>query len=163
TGHHLEANDLALLSGRTLDRHGLSPEALEVELTESVALAEDARAAALCDELRRRGGQTALDAFGPGYSSFSALGSPTADMVAVADAGRAAALCDELRRRGVQSAIDDFGTGYSSLSALRSLTFDKIKIDRAFVTDVDRRRDSQAICSSLFALGRGLGIKVLAE
>src|SRR5690606_39655502 len=31
------------------------------------------------------------------------------------------------------------------------------------LTDVDRRRDSQAICSSLFALGRGLGIKVLAE
>ena len=118
TGHQLEADDLALLIARTLDRHGLSAHALEVELTESVALADDARAALLCADLRRR---------------------------------------------GVQIAIDDFGTGYSSLSALRNLAFDKIKIDRTFVSGVDKRRDSQAICSSLFALGRGLNIKVLAE
>ena len=43
------------------------------------------------------------------------------------------------------------------------LAFDKIKIDRQFVTDVERRRDSQAICQSIIALARGLGIRVLAE
>jgi Amt family ammonium transporter len=63
----------------------------------------------------------------------------------------------------VSIAIDDFGTGYSSLSTLRKLAFDKIKIDREFVTEVDRRKDSQAICLSLVALARGLGIRVLAE
>ena len=118
TGHQLEADDLPLLITRTLERHSLGAEALEVELTESVALS---------------------------------------------DGHRAAILCAELRRQGVHVAIDDFGTGYSSLSALCTLAFDKIKIDRAFVTDVDKRRESQAICSSLFALGRGLGIKILAE
>ena len=118
TGHQLEADDLSLLIARTLQRHDLSPDALEVELTESIALADDVRASILCEDLRRQ---------------------------------------------GVEIAIDDFGTGYSSLSALSNLSFDKIKIDRVFVTDVDKRRDSQAICSSLFALGRGLGIKVLAE
>jgi len=118
SGHQLETDDLALLIARTLGRHGLEANALEVELTESVALADDVRARVLCDALRRL---------------------------------------------GVHIAIDDFGTGYSSLSALAALPFDKIKIDRAFVRDVDTRRDSQAICSSLFALGRGLGITLLAE
>ena len=68
-----------------------------------------------------------------------------------------------LRAMGVKLAVDDFGTGYSGFSSLRALEFDKIKIDREFVTDVDARRDSQAICQSIIALGRGLGIRVLAE
>jgi EAL domain-containing protein (putative c-di-GMP-specific phosphodiesterase class I) len=118
TSHQLEDPDLPMLIARTLERHSVSADALEVELTESVALA---------------------------------------------DGAAASVLCDQLRGQGVKIAIDDFGTGYSSFSALRTLAFDKIKIDRSFVTDVDSRRDSQAICSSIFALGRGLGIKVLAE
>ena len=68
-----------------------------------------------------------------------------------------------LRDLGVSIAIDDFGTGYASMSYLRRLPFDKLKIDREFVTDVHTRRDSQAICKALIALGEGLGLKVLAE
>lgn len=68
-----------------------------------------------------------------------------------------------IRALGVKIAIDDFGTGYSSFSTLRQLTFDKIKIDREFVTDVHLRPESQAICQSIIALGRGLDIRVLAE
>ena len=83
--------------------------------------------------------------------------------VAAADTERTAAVFDALRGLGLRIAIDDFGTGYSSLSALKKLAFDKLKIDREFVTEVDLRPDSQAICQSLIALGRGLGIRVLAE
>jgi Amt family ammonium transporter len=83
--------------------------------------------------------------------------------VAMVDCDRAARLFSDIRAMGVAIAIDDFGTGYSSLSTLRKLAFDKIKIDREFVTEVDRRKDSQAICQSIIALGRGLGIRVLAE
>jgi EAL domain-containing protein (putative c-di-GMP-specific phosphodiesterase class I)/GGDEF domain-containing protein len=72
-------------------------------------------------------------------------------------------LFQRLRALGVSMSIDDFGTGFSSLSYLKNLKFDKLKIDREFVTDVDRQRDSQAICQSIIALGRGLGIEVLAE
>ena len=59
--------------------------------------------------------------------------------------------------------MDDFGAGYASLSYLRNLPFSKLKIDREFVTDVDLRRESRAICRALVGLGEGLGLKVLAE
>ena len=85
------------------------------------------------------------------------------ESVAAADTTRSAALFRSLRALGLTIAIDDFGTGFSSLSALKKLSFDKLKIDREFVTEIDRRPDSQAICQSLVALGRGLGIRVLAE
>ena len=68
-----------------------------------------------------------------------------------------------LRDAGVSIAIDDFGTGYSSLSYLRRLPFDKLKIDREFVSGVDHTPHSQAICSAMIALGRGLSLDVLAE
>lgn len=83
--------------------------------------------------------------------------------VAMGDCARAARLFGEVRALGVAIAIDDFGTGFSSFSTLRKLAFDKIKIDREFVSEVDRHRDRQAICQSVIALARGLGIKVLAE
>ena len=72
-------------------------------------------------------------------------------------------LFSTLRDMGVSLAIDDFGSGYSSLSYVKNLPFDKLKIDREFVVEVDRRRDSAAICRALIALARGLGIGILAE
>ena len=85
------------------------------------------------------------------------------ESVATSDAERCRRIFQGLRTMGVKLAVDDFGTGYSGFSSLRTLAFDKIKIDREFVTDVDTRKDSQAICQSIVALGRGLGIRVLAE
>lgn len=85
------------------------------------------------------------------------------ETVAAVDSAEATRLFGKLRAMGVSISIDDFGAGYSSLSYLKKLKFDKLKIDREFVTDVDRQGDSQAICQSIIALGRGLGIAVLAE
>lgn len=85
------------------------------------------------------------------------------ESVATSDAAHCRTIFEALRTFGVRLAVDDFGTGYSGFSSLRALAFDKIKIDREFVTNVDTRRDSQAICQSIIALGRGLGIRVLAE
>jgi diguanylate cyclase (GGDEF)-like protein len=68
-----------------------------------------------------------------------------------------------LRALGVRISMDDFGTGYSSLSYLRSFPFDKIKIDRAFVQEVDANRDAQAIIRSIVSLGKGLGVTITAE
>jgi diguanylate cyclase (GGDEF)-like protein len=63
----------------------------------------------------------------------------------------------------VRIAMDDFGTGYSSLSYLRSFPFDKIKIDRSFIKDIDRNRDSAVIIKAIASLGGSLGIETTAE
>ena len=85
------------------------------------------------------------------------------ETVAALDCASACALFERLRARRISISIDDFGAGYSSLSYLKKLSFDKLKIDREFVANVDTDRQSQAICQSIIALGRGLGITVLAE
>lgn len=85
------------------------------------------------------------------------------ETAAMEDAERTRQLFGELRGLGVSVAIDDFGAGYSSLSYLKNLPFTKLKIDREFVTDIDKRSDSRAICKALVELGRGLNITVLAE
>jgi len=69
----------------------------------------------------------------------------------------------QLRAVGVRISMDDFGTGYSSLSYLRSFPFDKIKIDRSFIADLDRNRDSAAIIRAVAELGASLGIETTAE
>jgi diguanylate cyclase (GGDEF)-like protein/PAS domain S-box-containing protein len=69
----------------------------------------------------------------------------------------------QLRALGFRIALDDFGTGYSSLSYIKRFPFDKIKIDRTFVDDLDRSRDSAAIVAAVISLGRSLGVSITAE
>jgi len=85
------------------------------------------------------------------------------ESIATSDLAHCRDVFAQLRAMGVKLAVDDFGTGYSGFSSLRRLAFDKIKIDREFVAGVHSRTDCQAICQSIIALGRGLGIRVLAE
>jgi len=69
----------------------------------------------------------------------------------------------QLRADGVTVALDDFGTGFSSLSYLRDLPIDMLKIDQAFIRDVDSDARSATICDAIIALGKSLGIRVIAE
>lgn len=69
----------------------------------------------------------------------------------------------ELHKRGIGLSLDDFGTGYSSLRSLRSFPVDKIKIDRSFVGDIGRNKDSAAIIRAVIGLARDLGMKTAAE
>lgn len=85
------------------------------------------------------------------------------ETAAMEDAARTLKLFTSLRDAGLNLSIDDFGSGYSSLSYLKNLPFNKLKIDREFVTEVDRNQSSQAICKALIELTSGLGITVLAE
>lgn len=67
------------------------------------------------------------------------------------------------RKHGVQIYLDDFGTGFSSLNYLKNLPVDSIKIDRTFVKDLSNNPADQAIASSIIALGKNLGMSVVAE
>ena len=83
--------------------------------------------------------------------------------VLINDFSRAVSILNRLKSLGVQIALDDFGTGYSSLSYLHSFAFDKIKIDRAFIGDLEHNRHSMAIVRAVISLGRSLELPVLAE
>jgi diguanylate cyclase (GGDEF)-like protein len=68
-----------------------------------------------------------------------------------------------LRLLGVRITMDNFGTGYSSLSYLRAFPFDKIKIDRSFVHELSKTRDSLAVVRAVIDFGKSLGIATGAE
>ena len=82
---------------------------------------------------------------------------------AMMDPDRAQEILWGLSRGGLRIAIDDFGTGYSSLSRLREMPVEILKIDRSFVSGVDRDPQSASIVSAFVELGRGLGMQTLAE
>ena len=81
----------------------------------------------------------------------------------VRDFNRALASLRQIKAFGVRIAMDDFGTGYSSLSYLQSFPFDKIKIDRAFISNVERNNQSASIVRAVIGLGRGLKVPIVAE
>jgi diguanylate cyclase len=68
-----------------------------------------------------------------------------------------------LRDMGISIALDDFGTGYSSMSMLRQLPIDVMKIDRAFVTDLDTDGSALAIVRAIVSLADTMGMDVVAE
>jgi diguanylate cyclase (GGDEF)-like protein/PAS domain S-box-containing protein len=85
------------------------------------------------------------------------------ESIAMNDAPGAAGIMSQLRALGLRISIDDFGTGYSSLSYLRRFPVSTLKIDQSFVAAMHTDRESCAIVSTVVALGRNLGLEVVAE
>ncbi len=70
---------------------------------------------------------------------------------------------NELKRRGVSLHLDDFGTGYSSLSYLHQFPIDVVKIDRAFIRELDESPDKNSLVASIVAMAHNMGLQVVAE
>ena len=70
---------------------------------------------------------------------------------------------EQLHAVGVRVQIDDFGTGYSSLSYLQHLPAETLQIDRSFIRRMEESRDGAELIRAVIALGRALGMKVIAE
>lgn len=93
----------------------------------------------------------------------NALTVEVTESAVMADPVVAVRLLDALRAAGVAVAIDDYGTGYSSLAQLRKLPADELKIDRAFVMELDNNQQDQTIVASTIELAHNLGMHVVAE
>ena len=115
---HFLCDDIVNSVARALAASRLAPNRLELEITESMMLSNEARTREILKGLRDLGASIALD---------------------------------------------DFGTGYSSLAYLRRFKFDKLKIDKAFIDDVDSQHQSLEILRAIAAIGRTMDMTVIAE
>src|SRR3954452_5235667 len=93
----------------------------------------------------------------------SALELEITESTIVADQVRALDVLTRLNAMGIGLSVDDFGTGYSSLAYLKDLPVRELKIDRKFVNNMTEDGDDAFIVRSTIALGRNLGLQVVAE
>jgi len=68
-----------------------------------------------------------------------------------------------LRKQGMRIALDDFGIGSSSLNYLRRLPIDDLKIDQAFIADIEKSRQGAAMVNAIIHSAHCLDLNVIAE
>jgi diguanylate cyclase (GGDEF)-like protein/PAS domain S-box-containing protein len=85
------------------------------------------------------------------------------ERVLIEDAVNVQTVLAQLRALGVGISLDDFGTGYSSLSYLTQFHLNTLKIDRAFVMDIEHSERSNSLVHAIIAMGHSLGLQLVAE
>ena len=73
------------------------------------------------------------------------------------------AILKQIKELGIRVSMDDFGTGYSSLSYLRNIPLSAIKIDRSFISDINKDESADKLIASIISIAHGLGLEVVAE
>jgi PAS domain S-box-containing protein len=109
----------------------------------------------LISEVRKSLEQTGID---PGCLQFEII-----ETIAMGDAEKSGHVLAQLKALGVRLSIDDFGTGYSSLGRLRRIPVDTLKIDRAFISNMESDPENREIVRAIIVLAHNLGLKVVAE
>ena len=72
-------------------------------------------------------------------------------------------ILNKIKDLGVFLSIDDFGTGYSSFNYLNTMPIDTIKIDKSFVSGIDKEKEKYKIANTIIGMGKDLNISVIAE
>lgn len=72
-------------------------------------------------------------------------------------------ILNNIKVMDITLSLDDFGTGYSSLSYLRSFPVDHLKIDRSFVSNLEKSQQDEAIVKAIISMAKSLGMTVIAE
>ena len=85
------------------------------------------------------------------------------ETIAMGDPEKATSVLSQLKALGVRLSVDDFGTGYSSLSRLQQFPVDSLKIDRAFISRMDRDAENRKIVEIIIILAQYLGLVTVAE
>lgn len=91
------------------------------------------------------------------------LGLEITETTAISDIEYTIDVLNKLKELGVFVIMDDFGTGYSSLSYLKEMNIDEIKIDRAFIWDIEKNEKNRAISRTIALLAKQFNILVTAE
>ena len=69
----------------------------------------------------------------------------------------------DLRQKGYVIEMDDFGSGYSSLNMLSSLPVDVLKMDIAFIRNIERNERDFHLVELILDIARYLKVPVVAE
>ncbi len=72
-------------------------------------------------------------------------------------------ILNELRALGVKISMDDFGTGFSSLSFLNQLPLDTLKVDRAFIKNINSQGENGELAKLIIAMAKSLDLSIVAE
>ena len=70
---------------------------------------------------------------------------------------------ENLRNKGFGVEMDDFGTGYSSLSMLSAMPVDVLKLDRAFVRNIEHSEKDLQLVGLILDIAKKLKIPAVAE
>jgi diguanylate cyclase (GGDEF)-like protein len=81
----------------------------------------------------------------------------------ISDLSHCGNVIDQLRALGCTVSIDDFGAGFTSLASLGKLAVGEVKLDRSFLTTLDRDPESRALVAATINLAHALGLHVVAE
>ncbi len=85
------------------------------------------------------------------------------ESIVAEDINRVIFIINQLKKMGIRFSMDDFGTGYSSLSYLNRLPLDEIKIDRSFVSALDRNDQDREMVVTILNLAKILKLNIVAE
>ena len=90
------------------------------------------------------------------------LGLEVTESMLMADTARAIEILGEIKELGVRVSIDDFGTGYSSLTYLKRFDSEILKIDRAFIRDMELNTNDRSIVNAIISIANDLDYGVIA-
>ena len=107
--------------------------------------------------------ETVLNALKTHHIPAELLTLEVTETTAMRDPDESIRILTQLTDLGVKASIDDFGTGYSSLLYLKRLPASELKIDRAFVNELQAQSEDATIVTAIVALAQTLNLKVVAE
>lgn len=72
-------------------------------------------------------------------------------------------IVNQFKENGFPILMDDFGSGYSSLNMLKNIAIDVLKVDMAFVREIEHSERARTILLMIIGLAKELGMGVVTE